>query len=111
VLNGPARAVAALLELGAARAAILTLGDQGLWLAEAGHQQHLPAFAVRAVDTTAAGDAFLGGFAAALARGQDSVAACRYGAAAGALAVTRPGAQPSLPTRDEVEDFLAQRGI
>ena len=98
----------ALLALGVG-GAILTLGERGLWLAQAGRLEHVPAFEVRAVDTTAAGDAFLGGLAAARVRGAELAEACRYGAAAAALAVTRPGAQPSLPTAVEVQALLGQQ--
>jgi len=104
----PDDAALALLALGA-RGAILTLGERGLWLAQAGRLDYVPAFPVRAVDTTAAGDAFLGGLAAAHVRGTELAEACRYGAAAAALAVTRPGAQPSLPAAVEVEALLGQQ--
>ena len=88
----------------------LTLGEAGLWLAEAGQERHLPALAVEAVDTTAAGDAFCGGLAAALSQGADLWAASRYGSAAGALAATRAGAQPSLSTAAEVAELLGRAG-
>ncbi len=61
-----------------------------------------------AVDATAAGDAFNGGLAVALARGEPLAAAVRFAHAVAALSVTRLGAQPSLPTREEVEAFLAR---
>jgi ribokinase len=61
---------------------------------------------VEAVDTTAAGDAFNGGLAAALARGQPLPAAARYAQVVAALSVTRLGAQPSLPYAMEVDAFL-----
>ena len=64
------------------------------------------AYTVDVVDTTAAGDAFVGAFAVALAEGLPPVEALRRGNAAGALTVTRAGAQPSLPTRDEVDAWL-----
>jgi ribokinase len=67
----------------------------------------LPAMPVTAVDTVAAGDAFNAGLAVALAAGQPFAMALRWGLAAGALAVTRPGAQEAMPTRDEVLDLLA----
>jgi len=103
----PEDAALALLALGA-QGAILTLGERGLWLARAGRLDYVPAFPVRAVDTTAAGDAFLGGLAAAHVRGAELPEACRYGAASAALAVTRPGAQTSLPTAVHVEGLLQQ---
>ena len=68
----------------------------------------IPAFKIQACDTTAAGDAFNGGLGAALAEGLPVTEAIRIAAAAGALAASRMGAQPSLPTRVELEDFLRQ---
>jgi len=85
---------------------ILTLGARGAFLASAEESMHVPGYEVEVVDTTAAGDAFVGGLAVALAQGQDLAEAVRYANAAGALAVTRLGAQPSLPTRQEVEEFM-----
>jgi ribokinase len=67
----------------------------------------IPSFQVPVVDTTAAGDAFVGGLAVALLRELPLREAVRYANACGALAVTRAGAQPSLPTRVEVERLLA----
>jgi ribokinase len=60
---------------------------------------HIPTFQVEVVDTTAAGDAFIGGLATALLKGVPLEEAVRYGNASGALAATKFGAQPSLPTR------------
>jgi ribokinase len=65
----------------------------------------VPSHAVAAVDSTAAGDAFNGGLAFALARGTALEDAVREAALVGALSVTRMGAQPSLPTADELEQF------
>jgi ribokinase len=87
------------------RYVIVTLGAAGaLW---AGPQQtgFVPGFPVAAVDSTAAGDAFSGGLACALARGLLLEEAVRYASLAGALSATRLGAQPSLPTEEEVRRF------
>jgi ribokinase len=85
------------------RHAVITLGDAGALLVSVGEQPRffLP-FPVPARDTTAAGDAFTGTLGAALAGGAELVDAVRHGMAAGALAVTRAGASPSLPARAEV---------
>lgn len=84
---------------------IVTLGAQGaLWVAEAG-SEIVPAPKVQALDTTAAGDAFNGALAVAFGEGQGLPEAVRFANAAGALATTKLGAQPSLPTRKEVEAF------
>ena len=99
-------AAAALLELGVGTV-ILTLGGRGALLAQGVGAEHVPAFAVEPVDTTAAGDAFVGGFAVALAEGRRMAEAVRWGNAAGALATTKIGAQPSLPTRQAVERLLS----
>jgi len=105
--EGPEEALALAREL-ARRVpiAVVTLGARGLvWAGEEG-EGFLPAFPVEAVDTTAAGDAFVGGLAAALAAGEPLKPALRFASAAGALAATRPGAQPSLARAAEVEELL-----
>jgi ribokinase len=85
---------------------ILTLGERGALLAREGETELFPAFDVTPVDTTAAGDAFVGGFAVALAEGRSLAEAVCWGNAAGALAATQLGAQPSLPTRQALETLL-----
>jgi ribokinase len=85
---------------------IVTLGANGARVITGEMDRHLSAYEVTAVDTTAAGDAFNGALAVALAEGKDLLDAVRYGMAAGALSATKRGAQPSLPTRDLVENFL-----
>lgn len=100
-------AAAALREMGARRI-IITLGSRGaLWMDEGANALELPPFQVKAVDTTAAGDAFVGALAAALSRDKDWLTALAESRAAGALAATRPGAQPALPTRAELDEFLS----
>ncbi len=86
---------------------LVTLGSRGVLWATRHGQQNVPAFSVNAVDTTAAGDAFNGGLACALAREMAMADAIRYASAVAAISVTRMGAQPSLPTADQVEQFLA----
>jgi ribokinase len=81
---------------------IVTLGEQGVLLAGPAGVAHYPGTVVKALDTTAAGDTFLGGFAAALAQGKGEAEAIAFGQAAAALSVTRAGAQPSIPTLAEV---------
>jgi ribokinase len=102
-----ARAAGALLRRGP-RMVVLTRGEQGCVVAEGSAVTHLPAFAVQAVDTTAAGDAFVGALACRLAGGATGPEAARYASAAAALSVQRAGAQPSLPTAAEVAAFLRQ---
>lgn len=86
---------------------IVTLGARGALIVTPGFQQLVPGFAVDVVDTTAAGDAFNGGLAVALADGKSLAEAVRFANACGALAATKMGAQPSLPTANEVARFLA----
>jgi ribokinase len=93
-----------LIAMGAGKV-IITLGAQGLLFASGQRFEHFPATAVKAVDTTAAGDTFVGGFAAALAAGQDEAQAIRFGQVAAALSVTRAGAQPSIPALSDVQAF------
>ncbi|MEW5717824.1 MAG: PfkB family carbohydrate kinase, partial [Chloroflexota bacterium] len=92
-----------------ARVVIVTQGEKGAFLALPSQVRAIPGFKVEPVDTTAAGDAFNGGLAVALSRGEDMAFAVRYACAVGALAVTRLGAQPSLPTAAEVDVFLRSR--
>lgn len=86
---------------------IITLGPQGSLFANGQSVEHFPAPKVKAVDTTAAGDTFVGGFAAALASGKSEVEAIRFGQVAAALSVTRAGAQPSIPSLSDVQAFKA----
>jgi ribokinase len=90
---------------------LITLGERGVLLIEHGDAkpQPIPAYPVQAVDTTAAGDAFVGALAVALGEGHDLLAAARFASAAAAISVSRPGAQPSLPYRAEVDLFLRER--
>ncbi|HEX8733038.1 MAG TPA: ribokinase [Ktedonobacterales bacterium] len=91
------------------RRVIVTLGALGsLSLGAAGQAIETPIFPVTVVDTTGAGDTFIGMYAVA-AMTMDEAAALRFATAASALCVTRPGAQESIPTRAEVEAFLRER--
>lgn len=85
---------------------VITLGANGARVVSQGVDQHLPAHEITAVDTTAAGDAFNGALAVALAEKKPLLEAVRYGMAAGALAATKRGAQPSLPMRENVENLI-----
>ena len=89
------------------RTVVITLGAAGAVLAHEGQTASFPAPPVEVVDTTGAGDAFCGAFAADLARGADPFTAARTGVAAGSLATTVPGAYPSMPRRDAIERILA----
>ena len=89
---------------------VLKLGENGAWLAESDKLgQHFPAYQVPAVDTTAAGDVFNGALAVALSEGKAVDDAIRFANAAAALSTTRPGAQPSIPDRNEVQQLLARK--
>jgi ribokinase len=88
---------------------IVKLGGQGLVVCDAAGCRHFPALPAPVVDTTAAGDAFCGVLAARLAAGAAFDDALRHAIAAGALAVTVLGAQPSLPTLAAVEELLRSR--
>jgi ribokinase len=87
--------------------AIVTLGSQGALVAGDDFSGMVPAFQVTPVDTTAAGDVFNGALAVALSEGKPLEAAVRMASAAAALSVTKLGAQPSAPARDEIERLLA----
>jgi ribokinase len=100
-------AASALLAAGVSKV-IVTLGEQGALFASKSRSEHFPAPKVQPIDTTAAGDTFVGGFAAALAAGKSESDAIRFGQVAAALSVTRSGAQPSIPTFAEVQACAAQ---
>jgi ribokinase len=94
-----------------ARNVIVKMGRRGAYVATAdGLRQMVPGFKVKAVDTTAAGDAFNGGLAVALLRGTPIAEAVRYASAVGAVSVTRAGAQPAMPVAAEVEGLLGTSG-
>lgn len=88
---------------------IITLGALGAFVAGAKVQQLVPGFRVKAVDTTAAGDVFNGALAVALGEGKPMLEAVHFANAAAAISVTRLGAQPSAPTRLEIDRFLRQQ--
>jgi ribokinase len=85
---------------------LITLGSRGVWLSRQGHGKLIPGFKVDAVDTIAAGDTFNGALVTALLEGEDMDKAVRFAHAAAAIAVTRSGAQPSIPWRQEIDAFL-----
>lgn len=86
---------------------IVTLGSQGAVSITPDGNLYLPALPVKVVDTTAAGDSFVGAFAAALVQSFSPQTAVKFAVAAGSLAVTRLGAQPSIPTREEIQKAVS----
>ncbi len=100
------RAATALRNRGVATV-IITLGAQGAYVLNDELDELVPSFSVTPVDTTAAGDVFNGALAVALADGKPLREAVRFGCAAAALSVTKLGAQPSAPRREEIEKVLA----
>jgi ribokinase len=101
-----AQEAAQLLRARGPRVVVITLGAHGVLLADDAGVAHIPAFAVQPVDATAAGDTFCGALAVALVEGQPLAQAARFACGAAAMAVTRLGAQPSIPTRHEIDTFL-----
>ena len=104
-------AARAFAERRALHALIVTVGAKGALVITEGNEHQVPGFQVKAVDTVAAGDAFNGALAVALSRGENLLDAVRFANAVGALSVTRAGAQPSLPTSDEVRTFMELIGV
>ena len=104
--SGSAHRAAEELVRRGAKTAVIKMGEHGAYYLGADERGHVPAFPVKAVDSVAAGDAFNAGLAVALAEGRGLPDAVRWGAAAGAMAVTRIGAQDAMPRRDEVEALL-----
>ncbi|MEJ5252840.1 MAG: ribokinase [Chthonomonadetes bacterium] len=84
---------------------IITLGGEGVLVQDESGMRRMPAYPVKAIDTTAAGDAFAGALAVALAEGKGVDQAVQFAQRVAGLSVTRLGAQPSLPYRAEVETF------
>lgn len=89
---------------------IITLGSRGVWASVNGEGRRVPGFKVKAIDTIAAGDSFNGALVTALLEGKAMDDAIRFAHAAAAIAVTRKGAQPSVPWRKEIDEFLSQQG-
>lgn len=101
-------AARALRAMGAG-AALITLGDKGALYHDASQTVHVPVMSAgQVLETTGAGDAFNGGFAAALSEGMDPIAAVRFGCATAGISVTRAGTAPSMPSRAEIEALLAR---
>ena len=107
-VGSPARAAEAAQALRARgpRVVLVTLGVEGVCVGSGPTPTHVRAFPVQAVDATAAGDVFCGALAVSLVEGTDLSGAVRFASAAAAIAVTRLGAQPSIPHRDEIERLV-----
>ncbi len=88
---------------------LITLGSRGVYVATKEESKIIPCFKVQAVDTTGAGDAFNGGFLTALSEGKDLWEAARFAQGLAALSVQRMGTTPAMPTREEIDAFLAER--
>lgn len=108
--EGSASRAATELLLRGVAAVVVKLGSGGAYYATLRHRQHIPAFPVQAVDSVAAGDAFNGALAVCITQGQELDQAVITASAAGALAVTRSGAQDSMPFAQEVAKLAETRG-
>lgn len=93
------------------RCALITLGERGVLYHMSDCSEHVAAFSAGdVIDTTGAGDAFVGGFSAALSRASSPLSAVRFGCATAAIAVTRPGTAPAMPDKSEIENLLKNAG-
>ena len=90
------------------KTAVITLGENGVYVQNSNLSQHIPAFNMgnKVIETTGAGDAFNGGFAYALAEGIPLTEAVRYGSATAAISVTRLGTAPAMPYKSEIQELL-----
>ncbi len=107
---GCARAAQAFFDLGAENV-ILTLGKRGAYVNDGTIETYLENFDVKVLDTTGAGDAFNGGLLAGLSQGMDLHTAAKYGNVVSNLAVTKLGTAPAMPTKEEIDRFLADRNV
>ncbi len=89
---------------------LITLGEQGVYFNDGKQSEIIPAYKVNAIDTTGAGDAYNGGLVAALAEGKNLREAAKFANAVAALSVQRLGTTPSMPTREEIDAFIKERG-
>lgn len=103
-----AKKAAGVLRQRGVRVAIVKMGSLGAYYESANESGFMPSFIVKAIDTVAAGDSFNGGLAVALLEGKDLKEAVRWGSAAGAIATTKPGAMPSMPYRNELDQLLKE---
>lgn len=87
---------------------LITLGSRGVYVATKERSEIIPCFKVDAIDTTGAGDAFNGGFLTALSEGKDLWEAAKFAQALAAISVQRMGTTPAMPTRAEIDAFLAE---
>ena len=102
--EGAEKAAEALCQAGVAKV-VITMGGDGAMLYEGGKATIVPAHKVAAVDTTAAGDVYNGAVCAALAEGKELIESLQFATKASAISVTRAGAQPSIPSREEIDNF------
>jgi ribokinase len=109
VANGNTSAIVDALVKRCGCGLVLKMGPRGACLATKDFRQQIDAFAVAAVDTTGAGDAFNGAFAVGLVTGKSPLESVRFAVAASAVSVTRAGAQPSMPTMEDVNLLLSQK--
>ncbi|MBS9443118.1 ribokinase [Photorhabdus heterorhabditis] len=108
--NSDAEKAAQVLHSKGIETVIITLGSRGAWLSEKGQNgKHVPGLKVKVVDTIAAGDTFNGALVTALLEGKEMLSAVRFAHSAAAIAVTRQGAQPSIPWRNEIDIFLTEQ--
>jgi len=109
-MTTPEETARALHDMGC-RGVVLKLGARGAYVSSCRVEAFVPAFSVRAVDTTAAGDAFNGAFAVGLVKGMSPEACATFATVVAAISVTRRGARDSMPTLEEAKAFMVEHSI
>lgn len=109
--NGSLEKAARIFHSKGVESVVITLGESGSFVSHRGRKERIGAVSVDTVDTTGAGDAYVGGLVKSLVGGSDILTASRFATVVAAVSVTREGTMKSMPTRKEVDEFIHNRGL